>query len=135
MKIEYVPLEWVHRVWGAVESYIALAVEHSKGEYTLEQARAYVSHGQWLLLVATNEAGEIKGAATVNFFNRANERVACVTAIGGRLISSPDTFQQLKDFAVRMGATVLEGAARESIARLWKRYGFQEKYRIVEVKL
>ena len=41
MKIEYVPLEWVHRVWGAVESYIASAVEHSKGEYTLEQARAY----------------------------------------------------------------------------------------------
>jgi hypothetical protein len=34
-----------------------------------------------------------------------------------------------------MGATAIEGAARESIARLWQRYGFKEKYRIVGVKL
>ena len=49
--------------------------------------------------------------------------------------NADDAYDHAFDFAVRMGATVLEGAARESIARLWKRYGFQEKYRIVEVKL
>jgi hypothetical protein len=58
-----------------------------------------------------------------------------VTTIGGRLISSLDTFEQLKQLMKAFGATALEGAARESIARLWGRYGFAEKYRIVGVKL
>lgn len=134
MKVEHVPVEWVHRVWGPVEKFLASAIEHSKGDYTIDQVKAYVAQGQWALLVATDE-GSIHGAATVSFFNRANDRVAFVTAIGGKLISSDETFNQLKEFAVSQGATCLEGAARESIARLWKRYGFNEKYRIVEVKL
>ena len=134
MKVEHVPVEWVHRVWGAVDKFLASAIEHSKGEYTIDQVKAYVAQGQWALVVATDSEG-IHGAATVCFFNRANDRVALVTAIGGRLISSDDTFNQLKNFVVSQGATTLEGAARESIARLWKRYGFEEKYRIVEVKL
>lgn len=134
MKVEYVPVEWVHRVWGATEKFIASAIKHSKGEYTIDQVKAYVADGQWALLVAT-DGRDIHGAATVSFFNRANDRVALVTAIGGRLISSDETFNQLKEFAVSRGATAMEGAARESIARLWKRYGFEEKYRIVEVKL
>lgn len=134
MKVEHVPVEWVHRVWGPVEKFLASAIEHSKGDYTIDQVKAYVAQGQWTLLVATDE-GSIHGAATVSFFNRANDRVAFVTAIGGKLISSNETFNQLKEFAVSQGATCLEGAARESIARLWKRYGFNEKYRIVEVKL
>lgn len=135
MKVEHVPVEWVHRVWGAVEPFIASAIKHSKGEYTVDQVKAYVAQGQWALLVATDEGKTIHGASTISFFNRANDRVAFVTSIGGRLISNPETFEQLKAYAVSMGATTLEGAARESIARLWKRYGFEEKYRIVEVKL
>ena len=134
MKVEYVPVEWVHRVWQGTEEFLASAIKHSKGEYTLDQVKAYVAQGQWALLVAT-EGGTIHGAATISFFNRANDRVAFVTAIGGKLISNNETFEQLKEFVVSRGATTMEGAARESIARLWKRYGFEEKYRIVEVKL
>jgi hypothetical protein len=33
------------------------------------------------------------------------------------------------------GATKIQGAAREAIARLWTRYGFKERYRIVEARL
>lgn len=134
MKVEYVPIEWVHRVWEAAEKFIASAIEHSKGEFTVDQVKSYVAQGQWVLLVAT-ENDVVQGAATINFFNRANDRVAFVTTIGGKLISNDNTFNQLKAFAVSRGATTMEGAARESIARLWKRYGFEEKYRIVEVKL
>jgi len=134
MKVEVVPIQWVHRVWDSVEKFIDSAVQHSKGECTLDQVKAYVAQGQWVLLVATDDEG-FQGAATVHFFNRANDRVALVTTIGGKLISSQDTFRQLKEFVISQGATTLEGAARESIARLWKRYGFEEKYRIVEVKL
>jgi hypothetical protein len=134
MKIEYVPIEWVNRTWPKVEEFVTAALEHAQGDYTVEQVKMLVTQGTWMLLVAT-DGSEIKGAATINFYNRPNDRVAFIGTIGGRLISNPDTFDQLKAFAASQGATVIEGAARESIARLWTRYGFTEKYRIVGVKL
>lgn len=134
MKVERVPIEWVNRVWSEVAPYLDSALRWSGGDYTLEHASTLVTTGQWTLLVAT-ENDQIHGAATVTFFNRPTDRVAFVTAIGGAGITSPEMFEQLKTFAVSQGATALEGAARESIARLWRQYGFEEKYRIVGVKL
>lgn len=135
MKIQVVPANAVHNVWKDVAPFIASALEHAHGDYTVEQCRVYVSKTEWALLVAVDEDNKICGAALVDFFNRPNDRVAFVVAIGGRMISSDDTVAQLKQFCLAGGATVLEGAARESIARLWSRYGFEEKYRIVGVRL
>lgn len=134
MKIQYVPIEWVNQTWPRVENFVVAALEHAQGDYTIDQVKALVTQGTWMLLVAV-DGSEIKGAATINFYNRPNDRVGFISTIGGRLISNPDTFDQLKAFALSQGATVIEGAARESIARLWTRYGFTEKHRIVGVKL
>jgi hypothetical protein len=117
-----------------VEAHLAAAVEYSKGDYTLESVKVLVATGQWLLLVAVDDEG-VKGAATVAFSNRPHDRIAFITLIGGRLISNNDTFEQLKNLLRSLGATCIEGAAREAIARLWTRYGFEEKYRIVGVKI
>jgi hypothetical protein len=117
-----------------VEGFIASALDHSKGDYTLDQVKTLVAMGNWTLLVAVDDNG-VQGAATVDFFNRPNDRVAFVTSIGGRLVSSPDSVEQLKKLLGSLGATCIEGAARESIARLWSRYGFEEKYRIVGVRI
>ena len=134
MKVEYVPLEWVTRTWEGVKDYIASAVEFGKGEYTLDQIRGYVSQGHWDMLVAI-DGGVIQGVATVHVYNRPNDRVAFVTSAGGRMISNEDTFSQVKDYAASKGATVIECAARDSATRLFKQLGFEEKYRILGVKL
>jgi hypothetical protein len=55
--------------------------------------------------------------------------------MGGKLISSKETFADFSALLKAFGATYIEGAARESIARLWTRYGLEEKYRIVGVKI
>ena len=91
------------------------------------------SHDVVVIQVATDEG--IEGAALVQFFNRPNDRVCFIMAIGGKLVTNDGTFEQLKNYAASNGATCIEGAARESIARLWTRYGLTEKYRIVGVKL
>lgn len=135
MKVQHVPLEWVNRTWDMVEEYIQAALDHAKGDYTIDQVKTYLTQGNWTLLVATDDENKIHGASVVNFYNRPNDRVAFVVTIGGKLITSKDTFEQLKNYLVAMGATVLEGTARESTARLWARYGFSEKHRIVGVKL
>ena len=134
MKIQHVELAYVNQTWPLVEDYISSALEHGQDDYTVEQVKVFVTTGQWTLIVATEE-GQVKGAAAVNFFSRPNYRVAFVVCIGGKLISNEETFKQFKTILVMFGATYIEGAARESIARLWTRYGFTEKYRIVGVQI
>jgi hypothetical protein len=134
MRLERVDVGHIHQVWSLVESHIASALEHAKNDYTLESVKVLLVTGQWLLVVAVDDTG-VQGAATVMFTSRPHDRVAFITTIGGKLISNEDTVAQLKALLGSLGATCIEGAARESIARLWSRYGFEEKYKIVGVKI
>lgn len=134
IQVRVVATEYVPQVWGSVSTWLANALEFAKGDYELEHVRVYLTTGQWVLIVVEEDSAII-GAVAVQFFNRPTSRVAFIVAIGGKLVSNPDTFSQLKEICKIYGATHIEGAARESIARLWTRYGFEEKYRIVEVKL
>jgi hypothetical protein len=137
MKIQSVPVEFVNQVWYQIADYLNSAIEQQEGEhdYTLDQVRTLVTAGQWLLVVAVDDAGELKGAATINFVNRPNHRVAFITYIGGRLITNPNTFEQLCAVVKSFGATAVEGAVNEAVGRLWNRFGFTEKYRIVGVTI
>ena len=134
MKFDLVPNEWTARIWPEVEQYVAMAQEFSADEYTVEQAKTLVLTGVWNLLVATNE-NEICGAVVMALSNRPNDRVAFIVTMGGKNIVSVDTINQIKEIAVKLGATVLEGAVRESVARLAIKAGFTEKCRLIEVKL
>jgi hypothetical protein len=136
MKIQHVPIEFVNQTWVHVEKFISDAVNNQVGEndFNLDEVRVYVTSGQWMLLVAVDE-GSIKGAAVVNFFNRPRHRVAFVMYIGGRLVCNRETFKQLCDLLKAFGATKIEGAVNDAIARLWRRFGFTDKYRITEVNI
>jgi hypothetical protein len=132
--LKVIPTEYVPQMWDTVAPWIGSALEFAKGDYELEHVRVYLTTGQWVLIVA-EENDAIIGAAAIQFFNRPTSRVAFVVAVGANLVANPDTFMNLKEICKIYGATHIEGAARESIARLWRRFGFEEKYRIVEVKL
>ena len=74
----------------------------------------------------------IKGALTVSFINMPNDRIGFVTAISGKNIFTKNTYKQLVDILKQFGATKIQGGVRESIARLWRRVGFKERYILVE---
>ena len=135
LTISHVAHQYVNQTWPLVEHYIAEAQKFGGNDYTLDQIKVYIAQGTWLLIVAVDEEGKLHGAATVNFINMPNDRVAFITYIGGRLISNRDTFAQFKNVLKSFGATKIQGAAREAIARLWSRYGFEERYIIVETKI
>jgi hypothetical protein len=135
MIVEVLPTNYCAENWHIVEPFITEAHKYSGNDYNVDQMKMFVTLGQWMLLVAYDENRVIHGAATVSFINYPNSRIAFITAIGGRLISSPDTFKQLVTIVKNAGATKIQGAARESIARLWKRYGFYERHTIVEIKI
>lgn len=135
LTIKPVPVQLVNQTWTLVEGFLADALKWGEDDYTAEQAKVFIAKGDWLLVVAVDEENAIHGAAAVNFFNMPNDRVAFVIAIGGKLISNQDTYAQFSELLKTYGATKIQGAARESIARLWTRYGFKERYRIVEARL
>ena len=124
-----------HQAWPLVEGFLAEALKWSDDDYTAEQAKVYLASGDWFLVVAVDEENTIHGAAAISFRNMPNARIAFVVAIGGKLISNQDTYAQFTALLKAYGATKIQGAARESIARLWTRYGFKERYRIVEAKI
>ena len=135
-KVQPVPTQLVNQIWSKVEPFIKSAEEKfGESEYTTDQLKVYLVTGQMMLLVATDDNSEIHGAATVSFINYPNDRVAFVTSIGGKLVTSPEAFAQMSEVFKANGATKIQGAAKEAVARLWKRFGFEEKAILVEVKL
>lgn len=135
MKVQHVPLQHAAQTWELVQGFLAESQMHAKGDYTFEQIKLYVLTGQWLLLVATDDDNNIHGAMTVDFINRPNHRVAFVTGTGGKFVINEETFKQLENICRINGATKIECAARDSMSRLLGRFGFNEKYIILEVSL
>lgn len=135
MKIEQVPLQYVHVVWPQVEHHLAEAFgKYGHGEVTIEQAKLYASSGEWSLYVFT-EGKEVHGAMLIQFFNRPNHRVSYVQCVGGREVVTEDTFAQLCALSKAQGATIVECGARPSMVRMLKRRGMAEKYTILGIDL
>jgi hypothetical protein len=122
-------------MWQKVSPFIANALEYAEDDYTVNQVKVYLSTGNWILIAVANEKEEVVGALTVSFINFPNDRVAFVNTIGGKLISGKGTYNQLSSILKSFGATKIQGAARKSVARLWHRLGFKERYIIVEAKI
>lgn len=141
LTVQHVEMNNVQQVWPLVEPFLKDALD--KGVeypdwaacYNIHHVQQYLTSGQWLLLVAADEERKIHGAAAVSFINYPLHRVAFITCIGGKLISSQDTFAQLKNILKARGATKIQGSGREAIVRLWKRYNFEPRNTLVEVLL
>lgn len=135
MKVHYVDVRYIHKVWDDAAPFLEKAMHHSGGEYSLEQLKVFLVQGSQTLLIAVDDE-EIKGAATVEFINYPNERVAFITAIGGKMIASKEVWDQFEGWLHEQGATSARGCAHESVARLWRRaFGFDQRYVMVEKKL
>lgn len=133
--IEYVHANFVQQTWPAVGGMLERALEFSGGEYSAEHLRMMVVRGEQQLFVVV-EDGRIIGAITVEFANFPNDRVAFITAIGGRLIARQDLFDELKSVLRQQGCTKIKGEAREAVARLWhQKFGIEAPRLVVEMKL
>lgn len=135
MQVQYLNVAHLHLHWDVVGRFIQEALEQSGvEEYTTEQVKVYLVNKQWSLFIAVEE-NAIKGCAVVSFANYPNGMIAFVCAIGGKFIGNKDTLDSFKSLLKSMGATKIQGYARESVARLWKRIGFENKQILVEYKL
>ena len=141
LSIQPVDVNYINQIWPLVKDYLedALTKDNDAPEwsdcYNIHHVQGFVTSGIWMLLVASDEEGKIHGAATVSFAHYPMHRVAFITLIGGRMIANRDTFEQLKAVLRQRGATKVQGYGRESIVRLWKRFGFEPRTTLMEVQL
>lgn len=137
LTVQYVPVHLIYDVWGRVEGFLSDALEQSGAdEYNVDQLKVLVAQGTQELYLAVDGDGKIQGAATVQFTNHPNMRLAFITALGGRFILNRDAWTQFSALLKSHGATNIRAAARESVARLWGRcVPCNEKYTVVEVDL
>lgn len=141
LTVRYVETNDVQQAWPMAEPFLEDAL--TKGIdfpewaacYNIHHVRQYVTAGQWLLLVFTDENNTVHGASTVSFINYPLHRVAFVTCIGGKMIANQDTFNQLKAILKSHGATKIQGSGRDAIVRLWRRFNFEPRNTLVEALL
>lgn len=135
LTVQPVNLAYIHQTWPLVEEFFIKANKYDTGDYTIEQIKAFLANGNWVLLVATDEENTIHGAAAISFYNMPNYRVGFITAMAGKAIVNEDVYGQVCAFIKINGATRVQCAARESAARLYKQVGMQERHIIMETKL
>jgi hypothetical protein len=134
MKILRIPTDQIAQRWQGIAPFIEDSLVFSGGDFTVDQVKVYLSSGQWLTLGVFDEQSML-GVIAVQFTNMPNDRVAFITAIGGKNITNSDTFNQFQAILKAHGATKIQGGVRESVARLWRRLGFSQRYILVEHKL
>jgi hypothetical protein len=135
LKIQPVSPQFVNQTWPLVEELFVKANKYDAGDYTIDQIKALLANGSWLLLVAVDEENTIHGAASLNFYNMPNYRVGFITAMAGRAIVNEEVYEQVCAIAKANGATRVQCAARESAAKLYKQVGMQERHIIMETVL
>jgi hypothetical protein len=135
LTVQPVNTAYFHQTWALVEELFVKANKYDSGDYTIDQIKAFLANGNWVLLVATDEENVIHGVASISFYNMPNYRVGFITAMAGKTIVNEDVYAQVCSFIKANGATRVQCAARESAARLYKQVGMQERHVIMETKL
>lgn len=139
MKLSIRPVEanYVSQIWQTVEPFLVESINKSEGaaDYNISHVQMYLTSGTWVLLVAIDEQNVIHGAMTVSFLNYPLNRIAFVTATGGKFIVDEDTFSQLSVIAKGYGATKIQALCRDSMVRLLQKQGFTPLTTLVEAKL
>ena len=135
MKVQHVPVEYIHQTWPLVEGYLQAVFDKTPHtvDYTLEHLKAYLIQGSQVLLVVVDDKGVIHGAGTLQWVMFPGHRVAFLTTVGGRFIVSKENHDELTRWVQVHGGTKIQAGVRPSVARLLKqKAGYTPKYEIVE---
>ena len=138
LTVRPVDVNHIQQVWPMVEHFLQESMDKGGdfpdwyAGYNLSHMQAFLTSGQWLLLVAVDKDGEIHGAMTISFINYPLHRVAFVTSTGGKFIANPELLEQLKALVKLHGATKIQAYCRESMVRLLARANFEPRNTLVE---
>lgn len=135
MNLRPVHPNYIPQLWPKVGPMLKKGLDTGAGEYNADQLKVMLVNGAQVLLVVEKD-DQIKGAFSIAFENYPNDRIAFVTAVGGRAMCDQEAWAQFEQWARLQGCTKIRGAAFEAVARLWRqKFGVESRYIIVEKQL
>lgn len=130
-----IPNNLIDSVWDNVEPFLSNGLLGSDAEYDINDVKVFLKDRGWRLFAAIDDSGFVHGAAAVSFINFPSACVAHIGTIGGKMIINKNLINQFKDLLKSYGADRIQGQVNDAIERLYKRFGFQHKSVVVEMKI
>lgn len=127
-----VPATHIDQAWKDGANKLAFGLLRYSPECTPDQLKYKLARGDYVLLALAGEDRKPVGWAAVCFAQYPMFRCMQIysTYAPGHMI--PVVFEQLKEYALRCGATAIEGQADEAVSRiLSKKLGFKEVSRLM----
>jgi hypothetical protein len=133
MIVQYVEPRFINNIWNDIKPFIENALQHTD-DYDAEQCKLFLINRNWNLFIAVKDQ-VLCGVATTFIENGVNHRTALITTISGKGIVNKDAMKQLMDILKVFGVDRVQGYARDSLVRLYQRFGLEKKANLVEFKL
>lgn len=131
--------EHIDRAWRDGAHNLAHAVKLATGECTADQLKYKLAKGEHILLHIRDENDTCleRGAwLAVHFIQCPNVRLLHIAAIYAPGATADAAFDMLKAYAVQGGASAIQGACNDAVAKLWaKRFDFKQAYKIMRCEL
>lgn len=110
--------------------------EAARGEFTMEDLHRMSKEGRVIAAVAEHD-GTVCMAMVFEFVHYPQTLAVNILALGGSgLAGVADEFwATFRQWCVQAGATVIEAACSDAMARILRRHGFESTYRIVRSAL
>ena len=127
--------EHIINLWPQVLPYLERAVKYDtpNPDYTIEHMQRWLVSGRWELLIGVDELGETHGIATLSYIDYPLHKIAFITCISGRMVTTKSSWDALVDYATEQGATKIQAHCRPSMLRLGRRLGFEHITSLMEI--
>ena len=119
-----------------VMQYAQRALDHARGELTVDQVLYGVASGKYQLWLVAKVDG-LLGQAVTELVQYPNVLVLRVVLLSGKEMPSWQTLldEELSAFARREGATRMEAVGRRGLSRTLAPLGFKESYTVMTKEL
>ena len=125
----------IDRAWAEGAHQLSHATQQAPDECTPSQLKMRLALGH-LILLCVRDNEKPQAWLAVSFQQLANMRVLHIHAIYAPGATSAAAFDLLAQYATQNGASAIQGACPEAVARLWQhKFGFTETYRIMRKTL
>lgn len=115
-------------LWPQIGALIASAIVYGRGEYTLEDIRDGIERGQMFAVGCVSEAGEVEFVVTCIIASFPRKQVLYIQYGAGR--GGVRAKDAIASAAKSLGCDWIETRCRESVARLYRRAGFEVGYSV-----
>ena len=118
----------VGALWPQIGALVASAIPYGRGEYTLDDIRGGIERGEMFAIGVVSEAAEVEFVMTCTVATFPRKQVLYVQYGAGR--GSARIREALVAAAQTLRCDWIETRCRESVARLYRRAGFDIGYSV-----